>query len=182
MCLKTLGASLIISITKFNYQDFYSFSKRIINDYIDIFLNPKNYHDNNDNKYAFTSTPPITTSRNLRKNTASNSNDVNHISILNLDQHDATKPTTTLNQKYYSQFKNFVDKVVDNLINEVGNNIGDIIQFHLFEEETINEKDKAKFMEMFNQYKKEYSDYWETKLGGSNYSLDESTEEEEFED
>jgi len=78
MCLKTLGASLIISITKFNYQEFYSFSKSIINDYIDIFLNPKNYHDNNDNKYAFTSTPPTTTSRNLRKNTASNSNDVNH--------------------------------------------------------------------------------------------------------
>ena len=78
MCLKTLGASLIISITKFNYQDLHSFSKSIINDYIDIFLNSKNNHDNNDNNYAFTSTPPPSTSRNLRKNTASNSNDVNH--------------------------------------------------------------------------------------------------------
>lgn len=82
MCLKTLGASLIISITKFNYQDLYSFSTSIINDYIDIFLNSKNYHDNNNNNNAFTSTPPPPTSRNIRKNTAttnaSNCNDVNH--------------------------------------------------------------------------------------------------------
>jgi hypothetical protein len=35
--------------------------------------------------------------------------------------------------------------------------------------------------ESLDKYKKEYSDYWETKLGGSNYSLDESAEEEEFE-
>jgi hypothetical protein len=33
--------------------------------------------------------------------------------------------------------------------------------------------------ESLDKYKKEYSDYWETKLGGSNYSLDESPEEEE---
>ena len=83
MCLKTLGASLIISISKFNYQDLYSFSTSIVNDYIDIILNSKNYHDNNSN--AFTTPPPptTTTSRHTRKNTAtttyaSNCDDVNH--------------------------------------------------------------------------------------------------------
>ena len=84
MCLKTLGASLIISISKFNYQDLYSFSTSIVNDYIDIILNSKNYHDNNSN--AFTPPPPTTTtttSRHTRKNSAtttytSNCDDVNH--------------------------------------------------------------------------------------------------------
>jgi hypothetical protein len=75
MCLKTLGASLIISISKFNYQDLYSFSTSIVNDYIDIILNS--------NSNAFTSTPPPPSSRNIRKNTAtttytSNCDDVNH--------------------------------------------------------------------------------------------------------
>ena len=85
------------------------------------------------------------------------SDDVNHISILNLDKHTETNQNQNLNKDYYLQFKKFVNNVVNTLIHQVGNNIGDIIQFHLFEEEPIAEEDKAKFMEMFNQYKKEYS-------------------------
>jgi len=49
MCLKTIGASLIISITKFNYKDLYLFSTSILHDYIDIFLNSKNYYYDNNN-------------------------------------------------------------------------------------------------------------------------------------
>jgi hypothetical protein len=83
MCLKTLGASLIISISNFNYQDLYSFSKSIMSDYIDIFLTSKNNHDDNNNNdnnnnNAFTSTPTTTTSRKIRKNTATTTNASNY--------------------------------------------------------------------------------------------------------
>ena len=83
------------------------------------------------------------------------SNNLDKISILNLDKHKETNQN--LNNAYYSQFKNFVDLVVDKLSKEVHDNTGDIIQFHLFEEETLAEEDKAKFMEMFEHYKTTYS-------------------------
>lgn len=104
--MKTLGASLIISISKFNYQDLYSFSTSIINDYIDVFLNSKNYHDDNNNNNVTSSTNTNSnTKKNMRRNTAA----TNTNKCGDIDYHNQILPipfnttaTITIQKSYHS--------------------------------------------------------------------------------
>ena len=60
--------------------------------------------------------------------------------------------------------------ILKNHVNGIGYKDGKIIAVpHGYISDTKDSLDK---------YKKEYSDYWMTKMGGNDYSLDESVEEE----
>ena len=75
--------------------------------------------------------------------------------ILNLDTYFTLleKEKNSFNQDYYNKFKEFNNKVVKQVANEVDNNEGDIIQKHVYDN-----KYKKDIEEIFERYKTTYID------------------------
>ena len=79
---------------------------------------------------------------------------IDNATILNLDEYLRNNNLyTNFNQKEYDNFKSFQKSVFEKLATEVDKNIGEIIQYHVY-----NPKYKQEIKDMFDKYKAIYID------------------------
>jgi len=79
---------------------------------------------------------------------------LDNVTILNLDEYlRSNNLYTNFNQKEYDNFKSFQKSVFEQLADEVDKNTGEIIKYHVH-----NEEYKTQLQEIFNEYKASYID------------------------
>ena len=112
------------------------------------------------NSHRFNITYPSQKSYHIASSQGYLTRNLEDATILNLDEYlKKNDKYNDFNQKEYDEFKNFNKEIGNKLKTEIDNNTGEIIECHIFKQESQSQENKDKIMEMYEQYKDTYNKF-----------------------